>query len=222
MLALSLVAACSIALQGGQTPSAVASSSPVSLTTYILKVSDESKSLFRLLGATAPVAKYVLRSDSTFLFERVQKDERVTTEGTFSVSEKDVVFAITGTTNAMRAQMADDRLIVDGLTYLKVTDNITGLWVRQSPAGPDRSLRFRFNDKGRFWFQQGDPKPKDGSTPIGSEGVYRVEGDTIVLTYLKIDNEDAPATMPSGKLTLAGDRSYFIGASNQRYEKVVE
>jgi hypothetical protein len=220
MLALSLIAACAVAHQGAQTP--VASAATVTVSTYVLRVSDESKSLFKMVGATAPTAKFVLRSDSTFVFERVQKEEKVTAEGTFTASEKDVVFAFTGTPNAMRAHKSEDRLVVDGLTYFKVTDNIAGLWVRHTANGPDRSLRFRFNDKGRFWFQQGDPKPKDGSKPIGSEGMYKVEGEVILLYYLKIDEEDAPASMPAGKLSLAEDRSFFMSVSGQRYEKVVE
>jgi hypothetical protein len=113
-------------------------------------------------------------------------------------------------------------LVVDGLIYTKVSDNIAGLWVRHTPNGPDRSLRFRFNDKGRFWFQQGDPKPKDGTMPIGSEGMYKVEGDVVFLYYLKIDNEDAPASMPAGKLSLAEDRTFFMSVSGQRYEKIPE
>jgi hypothetical protein len=199
----------------GQGSAPAVSATPVSQTTYVLKVSDESRALLRLVGRETLRSKYVLRSDLTFSYQQELGEQKTTSDGSFAVSQKDVIFSLAGDGGrAKRGQFLDDRILVDGLTYVKVTDNIAGLWTRQTPIGPDKSLRFRFNDKGRFWFTQGDKKDN-----ISSEGLYKVEGDAVVLYFLKVDGEDAPQSMPPSKLSLAEDRSSFLTTSGQRYEK---
>jgi hypothetical protein len=221
MFAVSFAALCCATFLSPAPKTSPVQGAEITQSVYVLRVSEESKALFRFMKMEPPAAKYVLKSNGTFVYERLQNMEKLATEGTFMVNQKDVILSSQegAASMAQRGQLAEDRLVIDGLIFLKVTDNISGLWTRQTAAGPDKSIRFRFNDKGRFWFSQGDPKAKDA---IGSEGMYKVDGDTILLFYLKIDGEDAPASMPPGKLSLAGDRTSFLDARGQRYERTAE
>lgn len=147
--------------------------------TYVLKVSEESAALCRLMQTPVPESKVVLTDDAQYCIERNVRGQVIRNQGAFAVERG--VLILFGK-KPSKVTVVKDSLILDGLYYEREpVCPMVGTWVvRQANGSVDTQSKFTFTEKGTFRY-----KGLGGS----SSGTYEVDEGCIYLTYMEVDGE---------------------------------
>jgi hypothetical protein len=147
--------------------------------TYVLRVSEESAALCRLMQTPVPESKVVLTQDAQYRIERSVKGQLIRNDGSFAVERG--VLILYGK-KPVKATVVNDSLILDGLVYQREAYcPMVGTWVvRQANGFVDTQSKFTFSEKGTFRY-----KGLGGT----SSGTYEVDEGCIYLTYKEVDGE---------------------------------